>query len=156
MSELRIYIHKHIRMCNVNIIKDKNIGLEYECVELDSNTLPADIDAFFPRDWFAHWSWGWDCVWDYIIWDFIKIKKWDIVIKCIPPDNEQIDESELLSYKSDLFLKRVGHRHSYEGRKIWLSTWAQCWNKMIFVLPGEDIDLLYGKSIYDNFSYLKI
>jgi hypothetical protein len=37
-------------MCNVNIIKDKDIGLEYECVELNSNTLPADIDAFFPRD----------------------------------------------------------------------------------------------------------
>ena len=155
MSELRIYIHKHIRMCNVNIIKDKNIGLEYECVELDSNTLPADIDTFFPRDWFGHWSWGWNSVWDYIVWDFIKIKKWDIVIKCEVPTDWQIDESELLSYKSDAFLKSNRYNSTRGVQKIWLSRWG-CRSKMIFVLPGEDIDLLYGESVYDNFSYLKM
>ncbi len=37
-------------MLNINIVKDKDIELEYECVRVDSDTLPDDIYTFYPRD----------------------------------------------------------------------------------------------------------
>ena len=140
-------------MPNIDIVRDKDIGLEYECVKLNSDILPDDINTFYPNDWFWHWSY--DSVWDYIIWNFIKIKTWDIIIKCPVPTNEQIDKSELLTYKSKAFLEKAGFLYPAENRRIWLSA-PQNWNKMIFVLHSEDSILLYGKDSYDNFSYLKM
>lgn len=140
-------------MLNIEIVKDKDIDLEYECVKLDSDILPEDMNTFYPNDWF--WHWGFDSVWDYTIWNFIKIKRWDIIIKCTAPTDEQIDESELLSYKSKKFLGRNFFHYPPENHKIWLTYWHNN-VKMIFVLPSEDTDLLYGKDKYDNFSYLKM
>lgn len=140
-------------MFNIDIVRDKDIDLEYECVKLDSDILPDDINTFYPNDWFWHWSY--DSVWDYTIWNFIKIKMWDIIIKCTAPTDEQIDKSELLSYKSKKFLERNYLHYPPENHKIWLSHW-QTRVKMIFVLPSEYTDLLYGKDIYNNFSYLKM
>jgi len=140
-------------MFNIDIVKDKDIGLEYECVTLNSDILPDDFGSFFPTDWFSHWSY--DSVWDYIIWNFIKIKAWDIIIRCPVPTNEQIDESELLSYKSKIFLEKAEFLYPTENRKIWLS-YPDNWHKMVFVLHSEDSALLYGKDTYDNFSYLKM
>jgi hypothetical protein len=37
-------------MLNIEIVKDKDIGLEYECVTLNSNFLPDDFGSFFPND----------------------------------------------------------------------------------------------------------
>lgn len=154
MSELRIYIYKHIRMFNIEIVYDKDIDIEYECVRLDSSILPIDIETFFPGDWFSHQSGN--SVWDYIVWDFIEVKMWDIIIKCTIPTDEQIDKSELLSYKSDSFLKSA-HYDTSTHRKIWLGRWwRRHKDKMVFVLRSEDAHLLYSKSAYDNFSYLKI
>lgn len=140
-------------MYKVDIVKDKDIDLEYECVKLDSDILPEDMNTFYPNDWF--WHWGFDSVWDYTKWNFVKIKKWDIIIKCTTPTGDQIDESELLSYKSKEFLKKAEFIYPLGRRRIWLSYW-QTRVKMIFVLPSEYTDLLYGKGKYDNFSYLKI
>lgn len=140
-------------MFNIKIIKDKDINLEYECVELDSDILPEDINTFYPNDWFWHWSY--DSVWDYTMWTFIRIKRWDIIIKCTAPSDEQIDDSELLSYKSSLYANQNGFVSPRTSHKIWLSYWDMR-VKMIFVLPSEYTDLLYGKGKYDNFSYLKI
>lgn len=140
-------------MFNIDIVKDKDIDLEYECVTLSSDILPEDINTFYPNDWFWHWSY--DGVWDYIIWNFVKIKAWDIIIKCAVPTDEQIDESELLTYKSKIFLKKTAFTYPLRGRRIWLSS-PENWRKMIFVLPSEDSALLYGKDTYGNFSYLKI
>lgn len=140
-------------MFNIDIVRDKDIDLEYECVKLDSDILPEDINTFYPNDWF--WHWGFDSVWDYTTWNFIKIKRWDIIIKCTVPTDDQIDESELLSYKSSIFLKQGGFVYPRTNHKIWLSYW-QNRGKMIFVLHSEDTDLLYGKDAYDNFSYLDI
>ena len=140
-------------MYKVDIVKDKDIGLEYECVTLDSNILPDDFGSFFPNDWFWHWSY--DAVWDYIIGNFIKIKAWDIVIKCRVPTDEQIDKSELLTYKSKIFLEKAEFLYPRGRRRIWLS-YPGNWSKMIFVLHSEDSILLYGKDSYDNFMYLKM
>ena len=140
-------------MYKVDIVKDKDIGLEYECIELESNILPDDISRFYPNDWFWHWSY--DAVWDYIIWNFIKIKAWDIIIKCRVPTDEQIDKSELLTYKSKIFLEKAEFLYPRGRRRIWLS-YPENWQKMIFVLHSEDSALLYGKDKYDSFSYLKI
>lgn len=140
-------------MYKVDIVKDKDIGLEYECVTLNSNILPDDFGSFYPNDWFWHWSY--DAVWDYIIWNFIKIKAWDIVIKCRVPTDEQIDKSELLTYKSKAFLEKAEFFYPRGRRRIWLS-YPDNYSKMIFVLHSEDSALLYGKDSYDNFSYLKM
>lgn len=140
-------------MFNIDIVKDKDVDLEYECVKLDSDILPDNIDTFYPNDWFWHWSF--DNVWDYTIWSFVKIKRWDIIIKCTTPTEEQIDNSELLSYKSKEYLKQGGFTYPQPHHRIWLTYW-QTRVKMIFVLHSEDTDLLYGKGNYDNFSYLKI
>lgn len=37
-------------MPNIDIVRDKDIGLEYECVKLNSDILPDDINAFYPND----------------------------------------------------------------------------------------------------------
>lgn len=148
-------------MLNINIVKDKDIGLEYECLRLDSDALPEDIEEFFPHDWFWHYCRynppiRQDAVWDYIMWDFLRVKEWDVLVKCRVPTNEQIEESELLSYKSDKFLS--GKRHlveKKEWKKIWLNR-CDCFAKMVFILCGENSILLYGKSMYENFRYLKI
>lgn len=140
-------------MYKVDIVKDKDIGLEYECVTLDSNILPDDFGSFYPNDWF--WHWNYDSVWDYIIWNFIKIKAWDIVIKCRVPTDEQIDKSELLTYKSKAFLGGAEFLYPRGRRRIWLS-YPDNYSKMIFVLHSEDSILLYGKDSYDNFMYLKM
>lgn len=145
-------------MLKTNIVKDKDIGLEYECLELRSDTLPDDIDTFYPRDWFAHFSRHTpevnDSAWDYIIWNFIGVKEWDVIVKCKIPTDEQIEESELLSYKSDMFLKNHHPLAKQEWRKLWIT--KNGFKEMAFVLSGEDSILLYGKSMYENFRYLKI
>ena len=142
-------------MFNIYIVKDRDIGLEYECVKLDSDIVPEDIETFFPRDWFSHWSGGY--IWDYIIWDFIKVEEWDIIIKCVIPTYEQIDKSALLSYKSDMFSRKELRNRQPSKKKIWLGHWAaSLTGKMIFVLHSEDTAFLYGKNCYNNFSYLDI